>query len=190
MKFLFDMFPVILFFVAFKIADIYTATAIAIIATVVQIGWVWFRHKKVEGLQWASLAIIVIFGGATLLLHDENFIKWKPTVLYWLFTIVLLGSALLFKKNLMRSVMEKQLQLPDAVWAKLNWSWAGFFAVMGVINLWVAMHFSTEAWVNFKMFGGLGLMLVFVVAQSVLLGKYMEPEPPQQSGESSDAGQQ
>ncbi|TAK92055.1 MAG: septation protein A [Burkholderiaceae bacterium] len=191
MKFLFDLFPVILFFVAYKIADIYTATMIAIIATVGQIGWVWFKHRKIDGMQWASLGLIVVFGGATLLLHDENFIKWKPTVLYWLFAVVLVGSALLFKKNLIRSAMEHQVQLPDAIWSKLNWSWAGFFAVMGTVNLWVARNFSSDTWVNFKLFGSLGLMLVFVTAQSYLLSKYIDSESPESSSsnEAKDAGQ-
>jgi intracellular septation protein len=174
MKFLFDIFPVILFFAAFKVYGIYVATAVAIAATFVQIGWVWVRHRKVDNMMWVSLAVIVVFGGATLLLQDETFIKWKPTVLYWLFGTVLAGSALLFKKNLVRSMMEKQVTLPDFVWNKLQASWIGFFAAMGAINLYVAYNFSTEAWVNFKLFGGMGLMLVFVFLQALLLAKYVQ----------------
>ncbi|MDK3025075.1 septation protein A [Cupriavidus taiwanensis] len=173
MKFLFDLFPVILFFAAFKLADIYTATAVAIGATVLQIAWVWFRHRKVEPMQWVSLLIIAVFGGATLVLHNETFIKWKPTVLYWLFAAALLGSVLVWRKNLIRAMMEKQVSLPDPVWARLNVAWAGFFAAMGVLNLYVAYQFSTEAWVNFKLFGSMGLMLVFIVAQSVWLSRHM-----------------
>ena len=112
--------------------------------------------------------------GATLLLHDETFIKWKPTVLYWLFGAVLAGSALLFRKNLIRSLLAAQVRLPDPVWARLNWSWVGFFAFMGAANLFVAYNFSESAWVNFKLFGGLGLMLVFVLAQGVVLSRYAE----------------
>jgi intracellular septation protein len=174
MKFLFDIFPVILFFAAFKVYGIYVATAVAIAATFVQIGWVWVRHRKVDNMMWVSLAVIVVFGGATLLLQDETFIKWKPTVLYWLFGTVLAGSALLFKKNLVRSMMEKQVTLPDFVWNKLQASWIGFFAAMGALNLYVAYNFSTEAWVNFKLFGGMGLMLVFVFLQALLLAKYVQ----------------
>ncbi|MBI3140402.1 MAG: septation protein A [Rhodocyclales bacterium] len=174
MKFLFDLFPVILFFLAYKISGIYVATAVAIGATFVQIGWMWLRHRKVDTMLWVSLAIIVVFGGATLYLHDETFIKWKPTVLYWLFGTTLLVSATLFKKNLIRSLMKEQLALPEAVWARLNASWIGFFALMGVANLFVAFNFSTDAWVNFKLFGGMGLMLAFVVAQGVMLSKYIE----------------
>jgi intracellular septation protein len=176
MKFLFDIFPVLLFFAAFKVWGIYVATAVAIVATIAQVGWSWLRHRKVDTMLWVSLAIIVVFGGATLWLHDETFIKWKPTVLYWFFALVLLGSALLFRKNLIRAMMEKQLTLPDPVWQKLNLSWAGFFVVMGAANLYVAFRFPTESWVNFKLFGGIGLMVAFVVAQGLLLSRYIEQE--------------
>lgn len=173
MKFLFDFFPIILFFAAFKVADIYVATAVAIVATMAQVGWVKFRGRKVEPMLWASFGIIVVFGGATLLLQNETFIKWKPTVLYWLFALVLGGAALVFRRNLIRSMLGAQMQLPDPVWARLNWSWAGFFAFMGAANLWVAYSFSTDQWVNFKLFGGLGLMLVFVIGQAFFLARHM-----------------
>jgi len=176
MKFLFDIFPVLLFFLAFKIWGIYIATAVAIAATFVQVGWSWTRHRKVDNMLWTSLAIIVVFGGATLWLQDETFIKWKPTVLYWLFGIILLGSDLLFRKNLIRAMMEKQLTLPDPVWRKLNLSWVLFFALMGGANLYVAFNFPTDVWVNFKLFGGIGLMIAFVVAQGLMLSRYIEPE--------------
>ena len=174
MKFLFDLFPVILFFVAFKFFGIYPATAVAIGATFVQIGWVWYRHRKIDNMLWVSLGVIVVFGGATLLLHDETFIKWKPTVLYWLFGVVLLTAEIGFRKNLIKAMMEKQMALPDAVWRKLLMSWAGFFTVMGALNLYVAFNYSTDAWVNFKLFGGMGLMLVFVVLQALMLAKYVD----------------
>lgn len=177
MKFLFDLFPVILFFIVFKTLGIYAATAAAIVATLAQIGWVKFRHGKVDGMLIASGVIIVVFGGATLLLHDETFIKWKPTVLYWLFAVVLSSAELFWNKNLIRTVMQQQITLPDPIWRRLNHAWAGFFALMGVLNLYVAYHFATETWVDFKLFGTMGLMIVFVVLQSLYLGKYMkEPE--------------
>jgi intracellular septation protein len=176
MKFLFDLFPVILFFIAFKFYGIYVATSVAIAATFVQIGWVWLRHRKVDNMLWVSLGVIVVFGGATLLLHNETFIKWKPTVLYWLFSGTLAVSALLFHKNLIRSMMEKQVTLPDPVWNRLLASWIAFFAVMGVLNLYVAFNYSTDVWVNFKLFGGLGLMLVFVVLQALMMGKYVQEQ--------------
>lgn len=174
MKFLFDFFPVILFFVAFKLADIYVATGVAIAATFAQIGWTWFRRRKVENMMWVSFAVIVVFGGATLALQDETFIKWKPTVLYWLFGIALVVAELGFRKNLIRAMMQSQIALPDFVWRKLLAAWVAFFAVMGAINLIVAYHFSTDAWVNFKLFGGMGLMLVFVVLQALMLARHVE----------------
>ena len=198
MKFLFDLFPIILFFAAFKFGDarpdtaaawlgalgivlengarpgVFLATAVAIVATFGQIGWVKLRHGKVDKMLWVSLGIIVVFGGATLLLHDETFIKWKPTVLYWLFATVLVLSTMLFRKNLIKAMMENQIALPDPVWSRLNLSWATFFAVMGVANLYVAFNFSTDAWVNFKLFGTMGLMLVFVLLQGLMLAKYAE----------------
>jgi intracellular septation protein len=176
MKFLFDLFPVILFFVAFKFFGIYIATAVAMAGTFAQIGWVWFRHGKVDTMLWVSLGVIVVFGGATLLLHDETFIKWKPTVLYWLFGAVLACSELFFRRNLIRSMLGAQVQLPDPVWRKLNWSWVVFFAFMGAANLYVAFRFATDLWVNFKLFGGMGLMLLFVVGQALFLARHVEHE--------------
>ena len=177
MKLLIDFFPIILFFAAFKAWGIYAATAVAIVATIVQIAYLRFKTGKVETMQWVSLGVIVVFGGATLLAHDENFIKWKPTVLYWLMGGALLVGLVLFKKNFIKSLMGAQMQLPDSVWNTLNWAWTGFFAVMGVLNLWVAFNFDTDTWVDFKMFGGIGLMLAFVVGQALYLGRYLkEPE--------------
>ncbi len=174
MKILFDAFPVILFFAAFKLYGIYIATAAAMAATAVQIGWVWMRHGKVDKMLWVSLGVILIFGSATLLLQDETFIKWKPTVLYWLFAGTLTVAALVFKKNLIRGMLEQQVAMPDLVWNKLLASWIAFFGAMGVVNLLVAFNFSTDTWVNFKLFGGIGLMLVFVLLQAVLLARYVE----------------
>jgi intracellular septation protein len=173
MKFLFDLFPIILFFAAFKAFGIYIATGVVIAATAAQIGWVWHRHGKVDTMLWISLGLVVVFGGATLILHDETFIKWKPTVLYWLFATTLFGSAQFFGKNLIRAMMDKQVELPEALWGRLNYAWIAFFAVMGVLNLYVAFNFSTDTWVSFKLFGGMGLMLVFIVLQGIVLAKYL-----------------
>jgi intracellular septation protein len=174
MKVLFDLFPVILFFAAFKLFDIYVATAVAIAATFLQIGWLKLKGRKVETMMWVSLAIIVVFGGATLALHDETFIKWKPTVLYWLFGAVIAAADRLFRRNLVRAMLGEQVRMPDAAWARLNWSWAAFFALMGAANLYVAYNFSTDTWVNFKLFGGMGLMLVFVLLQALFFARYIE----------------
>ena len=176
MKLLFDLFPVILFFIVFKIAGVFAATATAIVATFIQVGWVKYRHGKVDTMLWVSLGIITVFGGATLLLHDETFIKWKPTILYWFFAVALLFSAIVLKKNLMRSLLQEKMALPDFVWHRLNLSWSAFFALLGILNLYVAHNFSTAAWVNFKLFGATGIMLVFILAQSALLSKYVEED--------------
>jgi intracellular septation protein len=175
-KFLFDFFPLIVFFVAFKAADIYVATGMAIAATVVQIGWVLARRKKVSNLQWTSLVIIVLFGGATLILRDETFIKWKPTVLYWLTGATFLG-ALAFKTNLVKAVMGEGIALPEPIWTRLAVAWGVFFLFKGALNLWVAYHFSTDVWVNYKVFGSVGLILAFVIAQALWLSKYVQDAP-------------
>jgi intracellular septation protein len=176
MKLLFDLFPVILFFIAFKVFNVYVATGAAIVATIAQIGWVKWRHGKVDTMLWVSFAIIAVFGGATLILHDETFIKFKPTILYWVFAIILLGSNLLLKKNLMRTLLKEKITLPTKVWNQVNLGWSLFFVLLGVVNLYVAFNFSTDAWVNFKLFGTTGMMLVFVLLQAMALSKYVQEE--------------
>jgi len=206
MKLLFDLFPVILFFAVFKFAGaqpeaaqafasqylsflvvdgaisaqqapILLATAVAILATLAQVVWLLLRRRHVDTMLWVSLVIIVVFGGATIYFQDELFIKWKPTVLYWCFSLALLGAQLILRKNLIRSLMGQQMTLPDPVWGKLNLAWGAFFAAMGVLNLYVAFNFPLELWVNFKMFGFLGLMIAFVIAQTAYLSRYLkEPE--------------
>lgn len=173
MKFLFDLFPVIVFFIVYKFSGIYAATTTAIIATILQIGWAKYKHGKVEATLIASGVIIIVFGGATLLLHDESFIKWKPTVLYWLFAISLLVTNTFFNKNIIRGLMEKQISMPEHVWNKLNLAWAGFFAMLGGLNLYVAFNYTTDTWVDFKLFGTTGLMLVFFIAQAFALNKHV-----------------
>jgi intracellular septation protein len=198
-KFLFDLFPVILFFIAYKLGSanpeaaqailgsfgvhtapggkpgIFLATLVAILATFVQVAWVKLRGHKVDTMLWVSMLIIAVFGGATLWLQDEDFIKWKPTVLYWVFAVSIFGAAA-FGKNLIRSITSKQMELPEAAWRQMNLNWGVFFAFMGAANLWVAYNFSTDAWVDFKLYGSIGLMLVFVVIQSLMLAKYIDKE--------------
>lgn len=203
MKFLFDLFPVILFFAVFKWgeghpdasqalmhdylsgltsgsgasisqAPIMLATAVAIVATVGQVLYQLARGKKVDAMLWISLVIITLFGGATIYFHNETFIKWKPTVLYWVFGAALLFSQLLLGKNLIRLMMEQQISLPENVWRRLNFSWAAFFGAMGLLNLYVAYSYSTSTWASFKVFGFTGLMLAFIVAQSFFLSKYLK----------------
>lgn len=177
-KFLFDLFPLILFFVAYRFADIYVATAVAIAAAVLQILWIKLTRKPIETMHWVNFAVIVFFGGATLWLQNEAFIKWKPTVLYWLFGGVLIVSQYLMGRNLMQKLLGEKVSMPDNAWNKLNLSWALFFIAAGALNLFVAFSglFTESQWVNFKVFGLMALLIVFVIAQSIWLGKHMQPE--------------
>jgi intracellular septation protein len=197
MKLLFDLFPVILFFLTYKLASgghangscapigdgtilsltqepIFLATAVAIAATIAQVAWLLLRGKKVDTMLWVSLAIIVVFGGATLYLRDPTFIQWKPSILYWMFAASFLVSANLLDKNLVRTLMSQQIELPEPVWGRLNIAWIAFFVFMGFANLAAVHYFSCDGWVNFKLYGLTGLMLVFMVAQGFWLARYME----------------
>ena len=199
MKLLFDLFPVILFFATFKYygsnpegaadlvgsllgsavldvkqAPILLATIVVIVATIAQIAWVHFRHGKVDKMLWVSLVLVSVFGGMTLIFQDETFIKWKPTILYWVFAGSMAFAALVLKKNPIKAMLGEQMTLPEPVWSKVNLSWIVFFLFMGVLNLVIAFNFSTDTWVNFKLFGGMGLLLLFVLGQGLLLAKYVE----------------
>ena len=175
MKFLFDFFPILLFFVAYKIYGIYTATAVAIGASFLQVGAYWLKHKKFENAHLITLAVLVFFGGATILLHDEMFIKWKPSVVNWIFAIVFLGSHFIGNKTIIERMMSKNVTLPAAIWLRLNMSWVVFFIALGAINLVVVYNFDTDTWVNFKLFGMLGLTVLFVIAQGIYMSRYMDP---------------
>jgi intracellular septation protein len=206
MKLLFDLLPVILFFVTYKVsgsfpqqsiamagaalgwmvgdgtvpdgqAPILLATAVAIIASVLQVGWLLLRGKRVDPMLWVSLAVIVVFGGATIWFHDETFIKWKPSILYWLFGSALLLGHVVWKRNLLKSLLGSQLDVPDPVWGRLLWAWIAFFGVMGIVNLAVAYSVSTDTWVNFKLFGLFGLTLVFTLGIGVYLARHMKEAP-------------
>ena len=205
MKLLFDFLPIALFFGMFKYADghkdwaaatatdwlgfmvsggvvgqaeapVLLATVVVIVATLLQILWIKARGRKVDTMLWVSLGLVTVLGSATIYFHSENFIKWKPTVLYWVMGGSLLVGQVVFKKNGIKSLMGAQMTLPDTIWRTVNFSWVAFFAVMGFINLWVAFNFSTSTWVNFKLFGGMGLMLVFVVVQALFLNKHIKPD--------------
>jgi len=174
MKFLFDLFPIILFFIAYKMYDIYVATAVAIGAAMLQTGLYWLKHRKFEKMHIITLGILIVFGGLTLALHDPLFIKWKPTVVNWLFGVVFLASSFIGKTTLVERMMGHAIQAPAPVWSRLNMAWVMFFLFMGLINLYVAFNFSEDTWVNFKLFGMMGLTLLFVFAQAFYLGRYME----------------
>ncbi len=182
MKFLFDLFPVILFFAAFKIPEdpkegIMLATAVAIIASILQVAIYWAKFRRFEKMHLFTLGIIIVLGGATLLLQDETFIKWKPTAVNWLFAAIFLGSQFIGRKNLVQRMMEASIIVPSIVWTRLNLSWVIFFTVVGIANLYVAFNFDLDTWVNFKLFGVLGLTLIFVFAQGFYLVRFAEDTP-------------
>ena len=205
-KFLFDLLPVILFFGAYKLAQtfpaqsqawandwlgafvadgrvpadqtaILVATAVAIVASIVQVAYVLARGRKVEPMLWLSVAVIVVFGGATIWLHDETFIKWKPTILYWLFGTILLAGRVGWRRNFIRQLLGPQISLPDPAWDKLLWAWVGFFLFAGALNLFVAFSFPTDTWVNFKLFGLMGLTFAFTIGIGLWLVRHIEEAP-------------
>lgn len=174
MKLLFDFFPIFIFFLAFKFFGIYIATATTMAASLLQVAIYWLRHKSFESLHIITLITVMLFGGTTLLLHNELFIKWKPTAIYWIFAVVFLGSQFIGKKPLIQRLLDSKMSLPKAVWQRLNISWVLFFAVMGIANVYVLYHFSTNAWVNFKLFGTLGLTILFLIFQAIYMSKYLD----------------
>jgi intracellular septation protein len=208
MKFLFDFFPVLLFFGVYKYGDnnqdwahrmaveflgfmtaggavpasqsaILLATAAAIVATALQIGYLLVRGRKIDTMLWLSLGVILVAGGATIYFHDDTFIKWKPTILYWAFAVVLLVAQVFYRKNLMRSVMEAHLNLPDPIWNRVGYVWILFFVAMGLLNLLVAFvvfRTDTSAWVSFKLFGFTGIFFAFTMIQAMMLSKYIKEE--------------
>lgn len=181
MKFLFDFLPIILFFIAFKIPEdpqegIMLATIVAIVVSVIQVSYSWLRHRKVEKMHLITMGLIIVLGGATLIFQDERFIKWKPTLVNWLFAIVFLGSQFIGKKSIIRRMLDQQITMPDSAWTRLSLAWVSFFFLTGVANIYVAYNFPTETWVNFKLFGLLGLTIVFVLLQAIFISRYMPDE--------------
>ncbi len=178
MKFLFDFFPVAAFFIAYYIPDdlaqrMFVATAVAIIAVIIQVSVYWLIYRRVEKMHLVTLVVILILGGITLITHDKRFFMWKPTVVNWVFAMALMASEFIGKKNLMQRLMEHAIEMPAHVWVKLNRGWMLFFVFMGGINLYVAFNFVEHVWVNFKLFGILGLTLLFAIAQTVYLSRYL-----------------
>ncbi len=205
MKLLFDFLPILLFFASFRYAEshkdwaaalandqlaglmpggtvgvdqapVLLATLVVIVATIAQVLWLKARGKRVDTMLWVSLALIVVLGSATIYFRNENFIKWKPTLLYWAMGLAFWLSPLLFGKNLLRALLGEQFQAPAFVWRNLNFAWIAFFSLMGLVNLWVAFSFSLDTWVSYKLFGGLGLFLAFSVAQAFYLVRYAKDE--------------
>lgn len=177
MKILFDLLPLIAFFSAYYAPQdwgggIFLATAAAVVTGVAQAAWLWFVRRRVDRLQLGSTALLVVLGGATLLLHDRDFIMWKPTAVYWLFAGAFLASEFIGEKSLIRRAMEAQIALPDAIWRRLNLAWVAFFALIGAANLVVAYTFDEATWVQFKVFGTTAAIILFVIAQALVLSRH------------------
>ena len=209
MKFLFDLFPVLLFFIVYKLGDahqadalafvnhymsaligegtvtlaiapVLLATIVAIIASFLQIGYLLARRRKIDGMLWLSVAIITLFGGATIYFHNDTFIKWKPTILYWCFAVVMFVTQVFMKKNMMRTAMQEQISLPDEVWSRLGYAYMTFFFAYGVLNLLVAFVIYASdfsAYATFKAFGQPAIFVVFIVLQTLYLSKYVQDAP-------------
>lgn len=183
MKLFTDFLPILLFFIAYKLFDIYVATAVAIAATFLHVAVTWLRTRKVASMQLVTLVILVVFGGLTLYLHNEQFIKWKPTVINWIFGAVFLASQFFGEKTVVERLMSAQISLPNQVWRRLNLGWVAFFLIMGGANLYVMYNFDRDTWVNFKLFGMLGMTVIFLVIQSIFLSRYINDS---QKGEGGD----
>ncbi|GAA0790633.1 septation protein A [Marinobacterium sediminicola] len=183
MKLLLDFLPVIIFFAVYKFSgDIILATAVLIPATLLQMAYTWIKTHRIEKMQLVTLGLVVVLGGATVLLDDKAFIQWKPTVVNWLFALAFLGSHFIGQKPIVQRMMESSIELPERIWRQLNMGWTVFFVLMGILNLAVVHTMSEEAWVNFKLFGMLGCTLVFIIAQGVYISRHM-PQQDQHNGE-------
>ena len=193
MKALFDFFPLLLFFAAFKLYDIYVATAIAIVATFLQVAFIWLRYRRFEPTHIITLVVISFFGGLTLLFQNDAFIMWKPSVVNWIFAAIVLGSVMI-KRSVIKMLMGKQLELPDRVWHRLSIAWGVFFLAMGFLNMYVAFYYQLdmpedvrqETWVNFKVFWLLGLTIIFSIGQMFFIAKYIDPESLEKSKQTEE----
>lgn len=175
MQLLFDLLPVVLFFVAYKLAGIYVATGVLIVAVLAQTLVSWIRHRKVSPMLLTSAVLVLVFGGLTLLVHDAVFIKWKPTLVNWLFAAAFLASQFMKGPTIVQRLMGEKVTLePASLWTRLNLMWVVFFVVVGALNLYVAFNFSESTWVNFKLFGLMGLTFVFALAQGLWLARKSE----------------
>ena len=174
MKFLFDYFPIIAFFVAFKLWGIYVATAVAMATSFLQLLFFWLRHRRFEKAHIITFVFILVLGGSTLIFHNPIFIKWKPTIVYWAFSVLLMGSQWFTSKTLLHRMLSDKINLSLKIWARLNTSWALFFLVLGAVNLYVVYNFDTNTWVNFKLFGTLALMILFIVGQAFYISRHAQ----------------
>jgi intracellular septation protein len=220
MKLLADFFPVILFFVAYKLYGIYVATVVAIVASAAQLTWNRLRHGRTETLHIMTLGLLVLFGGLTLTLRDPIFVMWKPTIVNWLFAAAFLASQLIGERPLVERLMGRSIDVPAEIWRRLNLAWVGFFAFSGLVNLYVVYdgsgffaakqalleatgerevelarcaelftdvelalcqtaHAAEELWVNFKLFGMMGMTIAFVIAQAFYLARHIQDDARQ-----------
>ncbi len=185
MKFLFDIFPVVLFYIAYKASgdNFFIATAVMIPASFLQVGLFWHKHRRVETMHVVVLVLVVIFGGLTLILHDAEFLKWKVSIVNWLFGAVFIGSQFVGEKCLVERMLSSSISVPKPVWLRLNMGWGLFSLALGFLNLYVFKHFDEATWVDFKVYGLIGLTIVFVILQAFYLARHIEPEPEQETGE-------
>ncbi|WP_028025199.1 septation protein A [Enterovibrio calviensis] len=172
MKQLLDFIPLIIFFALYKMYDIYTATGALIVATIIQVILTWVLYKKVEKMQIVTAALVAVFGGMTLFFHDDNFIKWKVTIVYMLFSIGLIVSQIM-GKPLIKGMLGKEITLPEAVWRNINNAWVAFFAVLAVLNVYIAYTLPLDVWVNFKVFGLMAITLAYTMATGVYIYKHL-----------------
>lgn len=183
MKQILDFIPLIIFFALYKMYDIYVGTAALIAATAIQIVLSYFIYKKVEKMQLVTFVMVAVFGGMTLFFHDDNFIKWKVTFIYSLFAVGLLVSQFM-KKPLIKSMLGKEITLPDSVWNRVNLAWVLFFIVCAILNVYVAFSMPLDVWVNFKVFGLLGLTFAYTLVTGVYIYKKMPKESAEQNHDS------
>ena len=185
MKQILDFIPLIVFFALYKMYDIYVATGALIAATAIQIVLTFVLYKKVEKMQLITFAMVAIFGGMTIFLHDENFIKWKVTIVYVIFAVGLAVSHAM-GKSAIKGMLGKEITLPDAVWTRINWAWVGFFSFCAGLNVYVAFELPLDVWVNFKVFGLLIATFAYMVATGFYIYKHMPKEQKEQKENSSD----
>jgi intracellular septation protein len=208
MKLLLDFLPLVFFFVTYKAAEshkdqaialanqylgsfvrggpitgleapILLATVVVIVTTLVLVAIMKLRGHQLDKLLWVNVGIVTVLGLATVWFRNETFIKWKPTLIYWMMGLAFAFSERFTGQNLLHTLVGKETDVPLPVWRRLSWAWGGFFGFMGVLNLYVAYHYSTDTWVNFKLFGSMGLMIVFVVGQGIYLSRHIKPQPPE-----------
>ncbi|MBF0622721.1 MAG: septation protein A [Magnetococcales bacterium] len=180
MKFLLELFPVLIFFIVYKTSDIYIATGALIVTLCLQMGWTWYRNRALQTMQWVTLFLVIIFGGATLLLRDPLFIQWKPTILNYLFALAFAVAGWFTGQPLIKKLLDGRVTLPDQQWQTLNTAWVLFFLFSGTLNLFVVYNFSEAFWVNFKLFGLMGLTFLFVIGQAVYMARFMPDEGEEQ----------